>query len=60
RGAARRGGPPPPPPPGLVVELFGTLGRARRDEVVAEGERLLALMHPEGAGGVRFGTVVPG
>ncbi|MPY38320.1 winged helix DNA-binding domain-containing protein [Streptomyces adustus] len=45
---------------GLVVELFGTLGGARRDEVVAEGERLLALTHPEGAGGVRFGTVVAG
>lgn len=41
----------------LVVEPFGRLTKAQRDEVTAEGERMLAVMH-EGEGyDVRFGTV---
>ncbi|MGW1721937.1 winged helix DNA-binding domain-containing protein [Streptomyces sp. NPDC002306] len=42
----------------LVVELFGPLGRARRDEVTAEGERMLGVMYPGTAYDIRFGTVV--
>ncbi|WP_217244933.1 winged helix DNA-binding domain-containing protein [Streptomyces sp. AC602_WCS936] len=41
----------------LVVEPFGRLTGAQRDEVVAEGKRMLATMHPEGGYGIRFGTV---
>ncbi|MEV8292137.1 MULTISPECIES: winged helix DNA-binding domain-containing protein [Streptomyces] len=41
----------------LVVEPFGPLTGARRDEVVAEGERMLAALHPGSAYAVRFGTV---
>ncbi|WP_406365054.1 winged helix DNA-binding domain-containing protein [Streptomyces sp. NBC_00645] len=41
----------------LVVEPFGRLTKTQRDEVTAEGERMLAAMH-EGEGyDVRFGTV---
>ncbi|MGW3668475.1 winged helix DNA-binding domain-containing protein [Streptomyces sp. NPDC005141] len=41
----------------LVVEPFGRLTKAQRDEVAAEGERMLAAMH-EGEGyDVRFGKV---
>ncbi|MFF3613141.1 winged helix DNA-binding domain-containing protein [Streptomyces sp. NPDC002580] len=41
----------------LVVEPFGRLTKARRDEVTAEGERMLAAMH-EGEGyELRFGPV---
>ncbi|MGW3812540.1 winged helix DNA-binding domain-containing protein [Streptomyces sp. NPDC005046] len=41
----------------LVVEPFGRLSTAQRDEVAAEGERMLAAMH-EGEGyDVRFGKV---
>ncbi|MER5379333.1 winged helix DNA-binding domain-containing protein [Streptomyces sp. NPDC002688] len=41
----------------LVVEPFGRLTKAQRDEVTAEGERMLTVMH-EGEGyDVRFGTV---
>jgi hypothetical protein len=42
----------------LVVEPFGTLGRALRDEVTAEGERMLRAMHPGGSYDIRFGAVV--
>ncbi|MET7452151.1 winged helix DNA-binding domain-containing protein [Streptomyces sp. NPDC005574] len=42
----------------LVVEPFGTLGRARREEVAAEGERMLRVMHPGESYDIRFGTVV--
>ncbi|WP_062648935.1 winged helix DNA-binding domain-containing protein [Streptomyces maremycinicus] len=42
----------------LVVEPFGTLTAAQRREVTAEGERMLAVMHPGQPGDIRFGTVV--
>ncbi|MBD9736146.1 winged helix DNA-binding domain-containing protein, partial [Streptomyces sp. H28] len=41
----------------LTVEPFGRLDRARRAEVEAEGQRMLAVMHPGTAYDVRFGTV---
>ncbi|MEU9592638.1 winged helix DNA-binding domain-containing protein [Streptomyces sp. NPDC048219] len=41
----------------LVVETFGRLTGAQRDEVVAEGERTLATLHPGEAYVIRFGTV---
>ncbi|MYR44794.1 winged helix DNA-binding domain-containing protein [Streptomyces sp. SID5910] len=41
----------------LVVEPFDRLGGARRDEVLAEGERMLATLHPGEPYDVRFGTV---
>ncbi|MFD9353574.1 winged helix DNA-binding domain-containing protein [Streptomyces sp. NPDC060031] len=51
----------------LTVELFGTASKARRGEIVAEGESLLAAMTNEGAdaadgsgsgsGSVRFGPI---
>ncbi|MEU5316708.1 winged helix DNA-binding domain-containing protein [Streptomyces sp. NPDC021056] len=42
----------------LVVEPFGTLTRAQRDEVTEEGVRMLAVMHPGSSYDIRFGTVV--
>ncbi|MFE9622176.1 winged helix DNA-binding domain-containing protein [Streptomyces sp. NPDC006527] len=42
----------------LVVEAFGTLTKAQRDEVSAEGARLLTALHGESAYDVRFGGVV--
>lgn len=42
----------------LVVEPFGTLTRAQREEVTEEGERMLAVMHPGSSYDIRFGTVV--
>ncbi|MFF1271929.1 winged helix DNA-binding domain-containing protein [Streptomyces marokkonensis] len=41
----------------LVVEPFGRLDAARREEVAAEGERMLRVMHPGAAYDIRFGTV---
>jgi hypothetical protein len=41
----------------LVVEPFGRLTKAQRDEVTAEGERMIAAMHDGEGYGVRFGTV---
>ncbi|WP_431985650.1 winged helix DNA-binding domain-containing protein [Streptomyces griseoflavus] len=41
----------------LVIEEFAPLGRARREEVTAEGERMLRVMHPDTAYDIRFGTV---
>ncbi|MFI9819497.1 winged helix DNA-binding domain-containing protein [Streptomyces sp. NPDC052013] len=41
----------------LVVEPFGTLTKAQREEVTAEGERMLRVMHPDTSYGIRFGTV---
>ncbi|MFF4535553.1 winged helix DNA-binding domain-containing protein [Streptomyces aureus] len=41
----------------LTVEPFARLTRAQRDEVTAEGERMLTVMHPGEACDVRFGTV---
>ncbi|MDH6515604.1 hypothetical protein M2163_007417 [Streptomyces sp. SAI-135] len=42
----------------LVVESFGRLTRAQREEVTAEGERMLATLHPGTPYDIRFGTVV--
>ncbi|MFD7934330.1 winged helix DNA-binding domain-containing protein [Streptomyces sp. NPDC059755] len=42
----------------LVVEPFGTLTKAQRQEVAAEGERMLATVHPGQPHDIRFGTVV--
>lgn len=41
----------------LVVEPFGPLTRARRDEITVEGERMLRVMHPDTPYDIRFGTV---
>nr|WP_234335742.1 winged helix DNA-binding domain-containing protein [Streptomyces sp. NRRL S-1022] len=41
----------------LVIETFGELSRARREEVTAEGERMLTVMHGA-AHDIRFGGVV--
>ncbi|MFD3730696.1 winged helix DNA-binding domain-containing protein [Streptomyces sp. NPDC058632] len=41
----------------LVIESFGPLTRARRDEITAEGERMLQVMHPDTAYDIRFGAV---
>ncbi|MFE9093301.1 winged helix DNA-binding domain-containing protein [Streptomyces sp. NPDC007264] len=42
----------------LVIEPFGALTRAQRDEVREEGERMLATLHPGAAYDIRFGAVV--
>lgn len=42
----------------LVVEPFSTLTRAQRQDVAAEGERMLATLHPEQPYDIRFGQVV--
>lgn len=42
----------------LVIEPFGTLTRAQRDELTEEGGRMLAGLHPESSYDIRFGTVV--
>ncbi|WP_371655416.1 MULTISPECIES: winged helix DNA-binding domain-containing protein [unclassified Streptomyces] len=42
----------------LTVQPFGDLGRVRRDEVAAEGERLLAEMTSATSYDVRFGDVM--
>ncbi|MGW4565667.1 winged helix DNA-binding domain-containing protein [Streptomyces sp. NPDC004561] len=42
----------------LVVEPFGKLTRAEREEVAAEGERMLGVMHPGQSYDVRFGEVL--
>ncbi|MGQ4361092.1 winged helix DNA-binding domain-containing protein [Streptomyces sp. SAS_272] len=42
----------------LVVEPFGRLTGAQKRDVLAEGERMLAVMHPEEAYDIRFGTVL--
>ncbi|MFF1307121.1 winged helix DNA-binding domain-containing protein [Streptomyces sp. NPDC058307] len=44
----------------LVVEPFGKLTRAQREDVTAEGERMLATLHPGTPYDIRFGTVVRG
>ncbi|MEU5524461.1 winged helix DNA-binding domain-containing protein [Streptomyces sp. NPDC047860] len=41
----------------LVIEPFGRLGSGQREEVAAEGERMLKVMHPQTAYDIRFGTV---
>ncbi|MDQ1049658.1 winged helix DNA-binding domain-containing protein [Streptomyces sp. V4I2] len=42
----------------LVIEPFGRLTTAQRDEVRTEGERMLTVMHPESSYDIRFGTVL--
>ncbi|MGX9884804.1 winged helix DNA-binding domain-containing protein [Streptomyces sp. NPDC002276] len=42
----------------LVVEPFGRLTKAQRDDVTAEGARMLDTMHPGTSYDIRFGTVV--
>ncbi|MFE1922869.1 winged helix DNA-binding domain-containing protein [Streptomyces asoensis] len=44
-------------PDALVVEPFAALTRAERADVIEEGERMLAAMHPGEPRDVRFGTV---
>ncbi|KPI01141.1 protein of unknown function DUF1006 [Actinobacteria bacterium OV450] len=42
----------------LTVELFDEPSKSQRDEIVAEGERLIAGMEePDGRGRVRFGSI---
>ncbi|GAB2449257.1 winged helix DNA-binding domain-containing protein [Streptomyces incanus] len=41
----------------LVIEPFGPLTRTRRDEITAEGERMLRVMHPDTPYDIRFGAV---
>ncbi|MEV0641297.1 winged helix DNA-binding domain-containing protein [Streptomyces sp. NPDC050619] len=42
----------------LVVQPFGTLTKAQKGEVAAEGERMLAVMHPQTSYDLRFGPVL--
>ncbi|AYC37629.1 winged helix DNA-binding domain-containing protein [Streptomyces griseorubiginosus] len=42
----------------LVVEPFGRLTKAQREEVVEEGQRMLATLYPGTPYDIRFGTVV--
>ncbi|QTE01788.1 winged helix DNA-binding domain-containing protein [Streptomyces cyanogenus] len=42
----------------LVIETFDEPTRAQREEVTAEGERMLTVMHPGTAHDIRFGDVV--
>ncbi|MFI5796519.1 winged helix DNA-binding domain-containing protein [Streptomyces sp. NPDC051677] len=42
----------------LVIEPFGRLTKAQRDEVIGEGERMLSAMHPRRPHDIRFGAVV--
>ncbi|MEU6919368.1 winged helix DNA-binding domain-containing protein [Streptomyces olindensis] len=41
----------------LVIEPFGRLTRAQREDVTAEAERMLRVMHPEASYDIRFGVV---
>jgi hypothetical protein len=41
----------------LVIETFAEPARSRRDEVAAEGERMLRVLHPDTPYDIRFGTV---
>ncbi|GAA3845991.1 winged helix DNA-binding domain-containing protein [Streptomyces sp. NPDC003631] len=42
----------------LVIEPFGGLTRAQREDVTREGERMLAVLHPGEPYDIRFGAVV--
>ncbi|KUN61401.1 hypothetical protein AQJ46_36745 [Streptomyces canus] len=44
----------------LVVEPFGRLTKAEQKDVIAEGQRMLATLHPGTSYDIRFGTVVGG
>ncbi|MBN0044619.1 AlkZ family DNA glycosylase [Streptomyces actuosus] len=41
----------------LVIEAFGPLGRAERDAVMTEAERMLQVMHPQTRHDIRFAAV---
>ncbi|WP_344397868.1 winged helix DNA-binding domain-containing protein [Streptomyces longisporus] len=43
----------------LVIEPFGTLGKAQRAELEEEAVRMLDTMHPGTSYDIRFGTVMP-
>ncbi|MFG2786324.1 winged helix DNA-binding domain-containing protein [Streptomyces sp. NPDC048419] len=43
----------------LVVEPFGTLAKRDGEELVQDGARMLATMHPQSSYDIRFGTVIP-
>ncbi|MFI7405267.1 winged helix DNA-binding domain-containing protein [Streptomyces sp. NPDC049541] len=43
----------------LVVEPFGTLGKAQRAELEEQAVRMLDTMHPGTSYDIRFGTVMP-
>ncbi|MGW1744226.1 winged helix DNA-binding domain-containing protein [Streptomyces sp. NPDC002092] len=43
----------------LVIEPFGTLGKAQRAELQEEAVRMLDTMHPGTSYDIRFGTVMP-
>ncbi|MGW1807609.1 winged helix DNA-binding domain-containing protein [Streptomyces sp. NPDC002078] len=45
-------------PDALVIEPFTEPTRAQRDEIAAEGERMLRVLHPRTSHDIRFGTVV--
>ncbi|MEU0672748.1 winged helix DNA-binding domain-containing protein [Streptomyces sp. NPDC006172] len=45
-------------PDALVIEPFADLDRARREEVTAEAERMLACLYAQTPYEIRFGTVV--
>jgi hypothetical protein len=42
----------------LVIEPFGALTKAQREDLTEEAERMLAVMHPGTPYDIRFGTVV--
>ncbi|MEU1271390.1 winged helix DNA-binding domain-containing protein [Streptomyces sp. NPDC005799] len=42
----------------LVIEPFGSLTRAQRAELRAEGERMLGVLYPDMPYDIRFGTVI--
>ncbi|MFK4106070.1 winged helix DNA-binding domain-containing protein [Streptomyces sp. NPDC019531] len=42
----------------LVVEPFGRLTKAQREDIAEEGQRMLATLHPGTPYDLRFGTVV--
>ncbi len=46
-------------PGALVVEVFGELTKAQREEVAAEGERMLRVLRPGASYDIRFGEVLP-
>ncbi|WP_069770110.1 winged helix DNA-binding domain-containing protein [Streptomyces sp. LUP30] len=46
-----------PEPDALVVEPFTELTRAQRRDVLAEGERMLSVLHPGESRDIRFGRV---
>jgi hypothetical protein len=45
-------------PDALVIEPFTEPTRTQRDEITAEGERMLRVLHPRTSYDIRFGTVV--